>query len=302
MLAKMPCCRWLARISLLCALLAGSCWGWGLRAPARSAVVKPAAAARSAVRALRPNSFALGAPVAPRFRLANMQDDGEEVDMVVEEYELDAEAEASLQRSKSSRMHLRRNARFFRSVIWLSWWCQAILSTVAGVILVFSNAITDRSLRGSLATNGTLLAVMGVIASGFSLFWTWSNYMQVRKWAGRRKIDPAEAQLRIRRSLRLGVWVNLVGMFFALIGAEQIVGMLVAKLLYSQGYSPFVAGGVTAASVASQQLNAQTFRALDIFIVQANTNSVLSHFCSLVAGLGLLSKSSALVQAPSAPR
>ena len=56
----------------------------------------------------------------------------------------------------------------------------------------------------------------------------------------------------------------------------------------------FVSGGVTAASVASQQLSAQNFRALDIFVVQANTNSVLSHFCSLCAGLGLLSKSDSI--------
>ena len=44
-----------------------------------------------------------------------------------------------------------------------------------------------------------------------------------------------EAQLRMRNSLKLGLYINVAGMLLALIGAEQIVGTLVAKVLYSQG-------------------------------------------------------------------
>lgn len=44
-----------------------------------------------------------------------------------------------------------------------------------------------------------------------------------------------DAQLRMRNSLRMGLYVNVAGMLLALIGAEQIVGTLVAKVLYSQG-------------------------------------------------------------------
>lgn len=40
-----------------------------------------------------------------------------------------------------------------------------------------------------------------------------------------------------------------------------------------------------AAEVAQAQ-----FRALDVFIVQANTNTLLSHFCSLAASLWLLAR------------
>lgn len=46
-----------------------------------------------------------------------------------------------------------------------------------------------------------------------------------------------EAQLRMRNSLKLGLYINVAGMLLALIGAEQIVGTLVAKVLYSQGES-----------------------------------------------------------------
>lgn len=44
-----------------------------------------------------------------------------------------------------------------------------------------------------------------------------------------------DAQLRMRNSLKMGLYINVAGMLLALIGAEQIVGTLVAKVLYSQG-------------------------------------------------------------------
>ena len=44
-----------------------------------------------------------------------------------------------------------------------------------------------------------------------------------------------DAQVRMRNSLKLGLYINVAGMLLALIGAEQIVGTLVAKVLYSQG-------------------------------------------------------------------
>lgn len=39
----------------------------------------------------------------------------------------------------------------------------------------------------------------------------------------------------MRNSLKMGLYINVAGMLLALIGAEQIVGTLVAKVLYSQG-------------------------------------------------------------------
>lgn len=39
----------------------------------------------------------------------------------------------------------------------------------------------------------------------------------------------------MRNSLKAGLYINVVGMLLALVGAEQIVGTLVAKVLYSQG-------------------------------------------------------------------
>mmetsp|Transcript_14108 Transcript_14108/g.42207 ORF Transcript_14108/g.42207 Transcript_14108/m.42207 type:complete len:97 (+) Transcript_14108:390-680(+) len=68
-------------------------------------------------------------------------------------------------------------------------------------------------------------------------------------------------------------------MFATLFGAEQIVGTLVAKVLSFQGVTGPAAGAYVAPTA--------TLQALDIFIVQANTNTLLSHLCSLTITLWL---------------
>lgn len=58
------------------------------------------------------------------------------------------------------------------------------------------------------------------------------------------------------------------------------------------GFQPSVmVGSSGAAEVAQAQ-----FRALDVFIVQANTNTLLSHFCSLAASLWLLARTPKLAK------
>ncbi len=71
-----------------------------------------------------------------------------------------------------------------------------------------------------------------------------------------------------------------MGMFVTLLGAEQIVGSLAAKVLTMQGVSPF-------GNAASMAVATQTLQPLDILVVQANTNTLLSHFVSLACALYL---------------
>jgi hypothetical protein len=80
----------------------------------------------------------------------------------------------------------------------------------------------------------------------------------------------------IRKAVKVGTSINLLGMLVTLIGAQVIVGTLAAKVLSMQGVSPFGVGGAAAAAVATQ-----TLQPLDILVVQANTNTLLSHFIGL---------------------
>ncbi|CAM9652535.1 unnamed protein product, partial [Choristocarpus tenellus] len=122
---------------------------------------------------------------------------------------------------------------------------------------------------------------------------TWGYTLKTDRWRRLGTLtDLEDAQRNVRGALRVGVWINIVGMLVALIGAEQIVGTLVAKVLYSQGFQPSVMVGTAgAAEVAQSQ-----FRALDVFVVQANTNTLLSHFCSLAGSLWLTTKTPKLTR------
>lgn len=56
-------------------------------------------------------------------------------------------------------------------VSWLSWWAQTILSTVAFIILLFSNAVNNRSSRGNIFGNGVALALASLACSAASVCW-----------------------------------------------------------------------------------------------------------------------------------
>jgi hypothetical protein len=77
----------------------------------------------------------------------------------------------------------------------------------------------------------------------------------------------------IRRFVKVGLALNLLGMGLNLIGAGAIIGGLAVKVLANQGVVLQQAAG----GIASQ-----TIQPLDILVVQANTNGLLSHFLSLL--------------------
>lgn len=65
---------------------------------------------------------------------------------------------------------------------------------------------------------------------------TWGYTLKARGWPRLGTLTEVDdAQLRMRNSLKMGLYINVAGMLLALIGAEQIVGTLVAKVLYAQG-------------------------------------------------------------------
>ncbi|KAG5190377.1 hypothetical protein JKP88DRAFT_299065 [Tribonema minus] len=228
---------------------------------------------------------------------ANQADDDDEEVEYYEEVD-DSDEAGELQESEvlenAQLARLKLGASNFQRLGWFSWWSQTILSTVSAIIILFSNAITERSVRGNALGNGVFLAGLAVASAGASMFWTWTLILKATAWVGRnekKRSTPTEAQRNIIRALKVGVWINLLGALFALVGAEQIVGTLVAKVLYS--------GGITQGQVVASSIPAtQQFRALDIFIIQANTNTLLSHFVSLAINLLLLARARTLTMIP----
>ena len=87
-------------------------------------------------------------------------------------------------------------------------------------------------------------------------------------------------------------------MVCTVVSAEQIVGTLIGATLSQRGLQTLLAGpvGVPGAAPAAGAGGgfagfAGPLSALDIFVVQANTNTLAAHLVSLVAALALLDRS-----------
>ncbi|XP_073142425.1 protein TIC 21, chloroplastic-like [Henckelia pumila] len=170
---------------------------------------------------------------------------------------------------------LKYTSRHFKRLGSFGFWGQLICSVVASVILSFSTVIT-----GKVTSPATFYATAGGIAAAFlSVFWSFGHIRLADKL--RRTADnPSKAPPRadVVRSLNNGIVVNLLGMGAAILGMLATVGVLVAKALtgsvnpYYQGIPP----------------GSSPVLALDVFLVQASANTILSHFLGLVCSLELL--------------
>ena len=92
-------------------------------------------------------------------------------------------------------------------------------------------------------------------------------------------MTPTQAPPRaeVVKNLTSGVSINIFGLGATILGLEATVGLLVAKTLTTAASNPFV--------------SARTYNpvlALDVFLVQAATNTALSCFAGAVISLWLL--------------
>mmetsp|Transcript_33004 Transcript_33004/g.105142 ORF Transcript_33004/g.105142 Transcript_33004/m.105142 type:complete len:176 (+) Transcript_33004:116-643(+) len=127
---------------------------------------------------------------------------------------------------------------------------------------------------------GLYLTLFGLIAAFLSTFW---SFGYVRLGANLQKLaqrpEEAPSRAKVVSNLTSGVTINVLGMGAAIFGLEVEVGLLVAKTLTSASTNPFTAGMVA---------NYNPVLALDVFLVQASTNAIMSHFVGLALSLWLL--------------
>jgi hypothetical protein len=130
--------------------------------------------------------------------------------------------------------------------------------------------------------SGFAFSSIGVLVALVNAFWTW-NVTRLCRRIVTKNIDDSIAVSLHRKYAKTAVLISLVGMLFALLGAEQIVGTLASKILSAGSFGYAAPAGVT----LNGALAVTPIQAVDIFLVQANTNSLLSHFASLVCYLFL---------------
>lgn len=174
---------------------------------------------------------------------------------------------------------LRRIASAFRIVGWIGFWIQLVLAVISSLVLLF--AISSLNVRSNANNPGTgaglFFAVCGLVALYLGAYWAFRYTRLARRLA----TSPPGARPKrgdAIQALRMGLGINLLGMLLTLLGAEAIVGSLLAKSLSQpQGGAIYELGRTT-----------QFIQSLDIFVVQANTNTIAAHFAGLVASLWLV--------------
>ncbi|PZV06154.1 MAG: hypothetical protein DCF32_10330 [Leptolyngbya sp.] len=176
---------------------------------------------------------------------------------------------------------IRRISGSFRVVGWISFWVQIVLAAISSLVLMF--ALVNLGARsGTGAANpgtgvGLLFAALGLVAVYLSAFWAF-RYTQLGRRLRSRDIAKRPSPKDALQALRLGTVVSMVGMLITLFGSQALIGSLLGKALSQpQGGTVFTPGNIN-----------QYVEAFDIFVVQANTNTLLAHFVSLSATLWLL--------------
>lgn len=176
---------------------------------------------------------------------------------------------------------LQQIATTFRLAGWASFWTQSVLGVVSTLVLIFASLGRDVGPQGQRSEGtgfGIVLAVSGIVTLAIGVYIAF-RYTRIGK-----RLQSTNPNNRPRKTdtvqvLRLGLIVNLVGTLLTILGAQAIVGILLLRSLS-------LPQGLGAAIYNPQQI----IRPVDIFVVQANTNTVAAHFVGLVASLFLLNR------------
>lgn len=171
-------------------------------------------------------------------------------------------------------------ANTFRLTGWISFWTQLVLAVISAVVLLvanFSRGAGDTSAANRVGTGfGVFFAISGLVALLVSIYWAF-RYTRVGLQLKTPNTDLRPSKADTIQLIQLGIIVNLVGMLLTIVGAEAIIGGLIARSLAQPQAYPFAANNVT-----------PLIRPLDFFVVQANTNTIAAHFAAIVGSLWLL--------------
>lgn len=188
---------------------------------------------------------------------------------------------------EDSSVNLQQIAKTFRQTGWISFWVQLVLTVISAITLIFAAASgsNPNPATGNASTNpgtgvGGLLTVLGIAVLAFNMYWALTRYVSFgrRLSSGSKSVRPRKSDTI--QAIRFGLFVSLVGMLLAILGAETIVGLLVGKAL-SQGI-----GGLVAVDPS------RFIQPADTFVVQASINVILAQFAGIVAALWLLNRMS----------
>lgn len=165
---------------------------------------------------------------------------------------------------------------------WLGFWAQFALSLTSSVVLLFSVAFTaEAGPQVSL-----FLTTFSTIASFIATFKFFIFVRTSRKMKNYLEAPPGVEVKKVTKeqvvnSLFQSALISVVGLGAAVVGLQASVGLLLAKTLTNTTANPFLSGGTGSWNPVL---------AFDVFLLQASTNTTLSHFIGLVLSLWMMVK------------
>lgn len=173
---------------------------------------------------------------------------------------------------------IRKIARAFKLLGWLSFWLELGLAFISGLVLL-------------LAASGRQFSPDTHTGIGIGIFWSICSllvlcpsiafafrYIRIGKGLLR---DPQvhwhPRKADVIKLLRLGTILGFIGVLLSLLGAGTSIGVLVAKTVSQPP------------GMAITDPN-RLVRALDVYVVLANFNPIAAHFVSIATSVWLLDR------------
>jgi hypothetical protein len=169
-----------------------------------------------------------------------------------------------------------------RSIAFANFWLQLPLTVVSASILIFALMFTNPAAQ-DISRAFTFAGIVFAFASA----WAARRMLDAAKRASAGEGSPLESA-KLLSKLVGNTNLNLCGLGATLLGLQASVGTLVSKTMLSAANAPY-----------AQPQPGATLVSLDVFSLQASTNTLLAHFLSIVCA-NLMIKAVAKAQAQAA--
>lgn len=179
---------------------------------------------------------------------------------------------------------LQRVAMALRTFGGISFWLQLILGVISLFVLVFATISGSVGRTPTQANQGTgfgiFFAICGLVTLGVGAYFAF-RYTRISRDLLESNAAGRPSKADTLQVIRLGLIVNLVGMLVTIVGAQAIIGSILAKSFAT----PQVGVGVGGIVDVNRYV-----QPLDLFVVQANTNTIAAHFVGITASLWLFNR------------
>jgi len=177
---------------------------------------------------------------------------------------------------------LQRVAITLRTIGGISFWLQLVLGVISGVILIFASFSSSFGRQANqTASQGTgfgiFFALCGLVTLGVGAYFAF-RYTRIARELRTSSATGRPSKAKTLDTIRLGLIVNMVGMLLTILGAFATIGSILAK-----SFSQFQ-GALTAIDPS------RFVQPADLFVVQANTNTIAAHFVGIAASLWLFNR------------